>query len=174
MKVIPSATVSSKFFSVSANTVPCRGGKSLSSNASPRAEQGQLWSCRNTNRSSLCCRARSRTNSQLACHKPHEKGPRFTAGSPGPGSRRCSEEVVGPALRRPQPAERVPVQLLPSGALWWGPVGTARPGLLPAAPGLRASHADRRSPGPHGPARPTWARSVSPAISLPLPQGVSL
>lgn len=115
MKVIPSATVSSKFFSVSANTVPCRGGKSLGSNASPRAEQGQLWGCRNTNRSSLCCRARSRTNSQLACHKPHEKGPRFTAGSPSPGSRRCSEEVVGPALRRPQLAERVPVQLLPSG-----------------------------------------------------------
>lgn len=40
MKVIPSAMVSSKLFSVSANTVPFKGGKSHSSSTSLKVEQG--------------------------------------------------------------------------------------------------------------------------------------
>lgn len=74
MKVIPSAIVSSKLFSVSANRVPCRGRKGHSSKASLRAGITEIQINNLLTVLSYMLQGHTEIPVQRAFHKLHKKG----------------------------------------------------------------------------------------------------
>lgn len=106
MKVIPSATVPSKLLSVSANTVPFRGWKSHSSNASLRAQWDHasgLQKHESIFLDTVMYTPRSHKNIHTTCTSQitptrsavASEGQRSIAGPTGPEPRRRLEEAAG-------------------------------------------------------------------------------